>query len=337
MRKSRFTEFQIVVIRKGAEADRKVSVCTSGLGGSSSLQSYKWALISFVVLCLMLNVSVSSSAELSQSTGTAHVVVETSSGSLQLAVHYARPSKLPLNRPVLVVMHGNQRNAVRYRDVWAKHARELNIVVLVPEFSRSDFQDWRHYNLGNSLSSSNEITPNVLWHFGLIEKIVDVVRSANGINASRYLLYGHSAGAQFVHRMILIERPSRVLLAVAANAGWYTAMEQSVPYPYGLGGLGLSERDIATALSIPMVVALGARDSNQHAPWLRITREAMRQGSHRLARGQFFLHTAAHIASTLNVSFNWRAQIISDAGHSNSEMATEVAKIFDRELTNHRE
>ena len=36
-------------------------------------------------------------------------------------------------------MHGRKRNAEEYRDQWSNFANELNLVVVVPEFSEAHF------------------------------------------------------------------------------------------------------------------------------------------------------------------------------------------------------
>ena len=51
-----------------------------------------------------------------------------------------------------------------------------------------------------------------------------------------YNMFGHSAGAQFVHRFIQFKPLSRVDKAVSANAGWYTLPDTTIDFPYGLKG-----------------------------------------------------------------------------------------------------
>ena len=71
-----------------------------------------------------------------------------------------------------------------------------------------------------------------------------------------YYLYGHSAGAQFVHRHLAFigagGSPLRVIRAVAANAGFYTAPTFEVPFPFGFGGTEsvLSEQDLRNYLQV---------------------------------------------------------------------------------------
>src|SRR3712207_6943257 len=56
----------------------------------------------------------------------------------------------------------------------------------------------------------------------LFRSLFDFVREATGNPSEQYRIYGHSAGAQFVHRLALFVPEARFATAIAANAGWYT-------------------------------------------------------------------------------------------------------------------
>ena len=47
-------------------------------------------------------------------------------------------------------------------------------------------------------------------------------------------MFGHSAGAQFVHRFVMFAPGPNLRTAISANAGWYTTLEENVAFPYGL-------------------------------------------------------------------------------------------------------
>jgi hypothetical protein len=76
------------------------------------------------------------------------------------------------------------------------------------------------------------------------------------IRVEGYYLYGHSAGAQFVHRHLAFicagGNPLRVIRAVAANAGFYTEPTFEVPFPFGFGGTEsvFSEEDLRNYLQV---------------------------------------------------------------------------------------
>jgi len=54
----------------------------------------------------------------------------------------------------------------------------------------------------------------------------------------QFSMFGHSAGAQFVHRYITFMPQGHLRAAVAANSGWYTLPDQTLKLPYGLKHTG---------------------------------------------------------------------------------------------------
>ena len=85
---------------------------------------------------------------------------------------------------------------------------------------------------GNTLLDRSE------WTFSLIKSVFDTVRKDTGSSRTKYDMWGHSAGAQFVHRYVTFMPDTRVDRAVSANAGWYTLPDVDVAYPYGLKKYG---------------------------------------------------------------------------------------------------
>ena len=155
-----------------------------------------------------------------------------------IPVWYYLPEQARPDTPVLVVMHGVNRDADRYRDEWLPHARKYGLLLLVPEFSKESFPAEENYNQGNTLDSQKRPLPRKQWSFSFIEPIFDAAQKATGNRSPQYFLYGHSAGAQFVHRFLYFVPSARVATAVAANAGWWTLPDPTVDFPYGLSRLG---------------------------------------------------------------------------------------------------
>ena len=54
-------------------------------------------------------------------------------------------------------MHGRKRNAEEYRDQWSDFANELNLVVVVPEFSEAQFPMVWGYNYGGIKTEARRI------------------------------------------------------------------------------------------------------------------------------------------------------------------------------------
>lgn len=238
-----------------------------------------------------------------------------------LRVYASRPAGLDADRPVVFVMHGTKRNADTYRDQWHDLAMEHDFLLVVPEFSESDFPDSNGYNLGYVLDGNGNIRAKSRWSYSAIEKLFDDARRRFGMRAARYAIYGHSAGSQFVHRFIFHVPQARVSRAVAANAGWYMMPDYGVAAPYGLGGSQVTPDMAAAAMALPVTVLLGDRDTDPEHPSLRRTPEAMAQGPHRLARGERFFETARAWSEAAGAAFNWRLEYVPGADHDNVLMA----------------
>lgn len=242
-------------------------------------------------------------------------------GGLEQYVYLGRPVNLGTDRPVVFVMHGVRRNADEYRDQWNDLAEAHRFLLVVPEFSDANFPEAEGYNYGNVYGPDGEIQPRSVWAFEAIEPIFDEVRRRFGVTAKGYALYGHSAGAQFVHRFLFHVPEARVTRAVAANAGWYTMPDLEVAFPYGLLGSAVGPDRLRRALQLPLTVLLGEEDVDPEHPSLRRTSEALAQGPHRFARGQAFYAAGRAAAQRLDVPFGWRLATVPGADHDNRKMA----------------
>lgn len=238
-----------------------------------------------------------------------------------LRVFATRPSGLSADRPVVFVMHGMGRNADEYRDQWHDLAEQYDFLLLVPEFRDADFPGPESYNLGNVFDDEGRVNPKSEWSYSAIEKIFDDARSRFGMSAASYSIYGHSAGAQFVHRFIFHVPDARVEQIVAANAGWYTMPDFSVEFPYGLQGSVIDCGDLEKSLQLPVTILLGDRDTDPNHSSLRRSPEAMAQGEHRFSRGFAFFKMAGDLATELGSPFNWQIGVVEGADHENRLMA----------------
>lgn len=238
-----------------------------------------------------------------------------------LTVFTAAPNGLRRDTPVVIVMHGQGRNASDYRDQWADLAQRHGFLVVCPEFSREKFPRSDDYNLGRRYDASGAALPVDQWSFSAIDPLFDEVRERAGLSATRYAIYGHSAGAQFVHRFLLHVPDTRVRHAVSANAGWYTLPDPAVAHPFGVGGEAIGPDVIRKWLARPMTILLGTADTDTEQSSLNRTPDAMRQGPHRLARGRNFFEVARARAETLDCPLHWRLAYAPNINHDNSRMA----------------
>ena len=58
------------------------------------------------------------------------------------------PDRARADTPVLIVMHGVNRDADRYRDEWMPHAKKYGFILAAPEFSKTAFPGDDGYTLG---------------------------------------------------------------------------------------------------------------------------------------------------------------------------------------------
>jgi poly(3-hydroxybutyrate) depolymerase len=248
------------------------------------------------------------------------IEVQTPAGIYQ-RVYLTRPVNLLPDRPIVFVMHGMGRNADEYRDQWHELAKEHDFLLVVPEFSDRQFPGAESYNLGNVFDASGGVRPAAAWSFSAIEPIFDEVRRRFGMTARAYAIYGHSVGAQFVHRFLFHVPNARVTRAVAANAGWYTMPVFNIDFPYGLRNSVVSSNDLALALQLPVTILLAERDIDPLHRSLNREPGALAQGPHRFARGQAFFSSASDAAAALEVPFGWQLMTVPGADHDNRLMA----------------
>ncbi len=204
--------------------------------------------------------------------------------------------------PIWFVMHGAGRNAEHYLRAAAPVAERHNALAIAIEFSRDAYRTQQDYTLNVD-------------GYAEVERVFEAVRRLLGGRQQGYYLFGHSAGAQFVHRLVTFLPEARVLGAVAANAGWYTLPVTQFDIPYGLRG---SERtDVRRLFATPLTVLLGARDTATPDAdrLLRATREAMAQGPTRLARGRHYFATARRAAAAIDEPLKWRLAVVPRAAH----------------------
>lgn len=243
-----------------------------------------------------------------------------------LTVWYHAPATVTAVTPIVFVMHGQARNGDEYRDQWADLAQQYGFLLLVPTFSNADFPGFESYNYGNVIGPDGQRRPAAQWAFTAIERLFDYAKSITGITAPTYFIYGHSAGAQFVHRLFFFLPEARAARVISANAGAYMIPSFDIAHPYGLKGSGLTEADLKVALRRPVLVLLGEADMDpNHRPMPR-TPEAMQQGIHRFSRGLNYFRVASEQTVRLGVPFGWKIATVPEVAHSNTLMAPHAAR-----------
>lgn len=244
-----------------------------------------------------------------------------------IIVHYFRPEGAGADAPVLFAIHGVERDGLRALQNWMAFAEKTKLVVVAPEFALQDFPN-RWFQMGGMAERS----PDKMT-FALIEQLFDRLRAGEGLTASSYHLFGHSAGAQFVHRFVLLARHPRLVAAVAANAGSYTvpAYAASTPglaYPWVLETSVIAPGMLGEVFGRRLTVLLGENDTSTASPDFPRSREAAELGANRFERGQAFFARAKSQATELGLPFQWQLRTVPGVGHNSREMARAAAPLL---------
>jgi len=252
----------------------------------------------------------------------------------EIPVHYYVPRSRSASSEVVIALHGNGRNAVGMRDDWVAKSEQFGCLVFAPEFSDEDFPGASGYILGNVFEDGNDPDgetpkPEAEWSFSAIEPLFDEIQEQLGESFDRYQLFGHSAGGQFVHRFVMFEPDGRYDRAIAANPGWYTVPDETVDFPYGLGGSPVAGQS-PSYFGRRLVVMIGDRDTDPNSAGLRHTPEADAQGLNRFDRAGYFVDRSIALAADANEELSWTREEIPGVGHNSSLMSQRAADFLFR-------
>lgn len=263
----------------------------------------------------------------SNSTGSFTYTPESPLNNKSIEVFYHIPAGDITKMPILFSFHGVNRNADDYRDYWISMANANKFMVFAPQFSDEDFPTGDAYNLANIFDDGDNPSTSTFnnkneWTFSTIDPIFETIKAAISGTQEVYNAWGHSAGAQFLHRFVTYLPNSKLDIAVCSNAGWYTVPEFSVDFPYGIKNGQLPNSDLIKAFSKKLIVHLGKSDNDPNAGGLRHnTVVDNQQGLHRFQRGNYYFETSKTTAQTLNTPFNWEKEEVSGVSHQAQKMA----------------
>lgn len=246
----------------------------------------------------------------------------------QVRIFYHVPERVDSASRMMIALHGLDREAADFRSAFVEPSERLGKIVIVPEFDLKNFPDLYSFNFGNVVEPppSLKLRSRDVWSFSLVDRLFLALRIRTTCQHDSFDLYGNSAGSQFVLRYLALTGSPLVRTAIASNSGIYMLPSLDVPYPIGMGSVGLTETSLRQYLSRPLHILLGDRDIDIKAPDLPSSPEAAAQGPHRLARGLWHHEHCKILAGTLGVDFGWSVEIVRGAGHISQA-------IFDRAMT----
>ena len=243
-----------------------------------------------------------------------------------LDVYYHLPEIINDETKILFVIHGNSRNADNYLNTWIKLAKDKNYAIFAPHFKRSQFISFN--TLQMSTSSGRIRNEANLYLNNSIDLLFDHIKPLFDLSQDSYDIYGHSAGAQFVHRYLLFSNSPKVNRAVAANAGWYTFLDGS-NFPYGINNppIDFNSQNVINFLNMDLHIHIGSADTDISSS-VNQSEGANNQGINRFQRANNFFNYTTKIVEKNDLNYNWSFLVVEGVAHSNSRMSKAAAEVI---------
>ncbi len=273
---------------------------------------------------------------------TSKIRFKTKDGHILTAYTYRATGFSAGYGPIVFIMHGATRNALDYLNRFKPMAEKYGALAIAPEFPKSLYGPGSDpYTLGvgraktpysNTYQPKEWRTPDE-YLYSEIEHLFEAVRRELASKECAYRIWGHSAGGQFVHRLLTFRSDARVTSAVAVNAGFYTLPAYgngSNPHyfmPYGLQGTPLQADDVRRLLQTPLVVLVGELDTatGEESRSVRDSPAANFQGVNRRQRAEFYYRMGEQEAHRLGLNFGWRFATVPGAEHSGRKVDPSAA------------
>lgn len=238
---------------------------------------------------------------------------------VSIEVFTYRPAGCALSG-ALMVFHGLDRNADAYRDYVIPLGQRFCLLVVAPLFDAARFPTWRYQRGG--IVHDGSVQPAESWTVNLVPRLASWIRHQEGRAELPYALIGHSAGGQFLSRVVAFGNDEAKEIVIANPSTWVRPSLE-IAAPYGFGGVfgpQQGEAALRRYLAAKVTVLLGQEDVGSRN--LATSEEAEEQGSTRFERGQTVFREAADAARRHGCAFNWHLAAVPGVGHNARAMFT---------------
>lgn len=237
---------------------------------------------------------------------------------VNIAVFTYRPYGCEVHS-IVFAFHGLGRKAGNIRDNAIPLADRACLLLVAPLFDKERFPNWRYHRAG--VVRQGRVQPRGRWTRPIVDDLISWGREWAGDAALPYILFGHSAGAQFLSRLAAYSPLTNARRIVIANASVHVVPALDEEAPYGFGGFidgDEGEASLKAYLALPITIYLGDQDTG--AKNLVKRPAANRQGTNRLERGLHVFRVAWALAKVKNWPLSWRLVTAAGVGHSSKDM-----------------
>ena len=246
-------------------------------------------------------------------------------------IFFITPKKINKDTKVIFVIHGNSRNAEDYLSAWIPHVINKNVIVAAPQFRKIDF---RYFFLLEMAESSGDVNRNKNEYINnSISLFFNFIKSKFSLTTETYKMFGHSAGAQFTHRYMLLSMDNRISNTVIANAGWYTFITDD-EFPYGIKNspINISNKQIEWFMSKKANLLIGSDDIDFKS--VNSSKGANLQGLSRVDRAANYFDSLIMNAESRGYALRWSYRVLERVDHDFKKVTPYAAQILLRDIEN---
>lgn len=246
-------------------------------------------------------------------------------------IFYITPEIINKDTKVIFVIHGNSRNAEDYLSAWIPHVTNKNVIVAAPQFRKIDF---RYFFLLEMAESSGKVNSDKDEYINnSISLFFNYLKSKFSLSTETYSMFGHSAGAQFTHRYMLLSMDNRISNTVIANAGWYTFITDD-EFPYGINNspINISSEQIKWFMSKKANLLIGSDDVGFQS--VNSSKGANLQGLTRVDRATNYFDSLIMNAESRGYALRWNYRVLDKVDHDYKKVTPYAAQILLRDIEN---